>query len=74
MTKMADMHIFGKSTLKIFSPGASGLISTKLGMKHWRLKSIIFCSNVNPVLTLTYFRARSNFCNSGFDMGKYDND
>ena len=32
----------------------------KLGMKHQRYKLIIFCSNDNPVLILTYFTARSN--------------
>ena len=38
----------------------------KLGMKHQRFKLIIFCSNDNPVLTLTYFTAMSNFVTSAF--------
>ena len=38
----------------------------KLGMKHQRFKLIIFYSNDNPVLILTYFTARSNFATSGF--------
>ena len=38
----------------------------KLGMKHQRFKLIIFCSNDNPVLILTYFTARSNFATSVF--------
>ena len=38
----------------------------KLGMKHQRFKLIIFCSNDNPVLILTYFTARSNFATSAF--------
>ena len=36
----------------------------KLGMKHQRFKLIIFCSNDNPVLILTYLTARSNFATS----------
>ena len=35
-------------------------------MKHQRFKLIIFCSNDNPVLILTYFTARSNFATSAF--------
>ena len=35
-------------------------------MKHHRFKLIIFCSNDNPVLILTYFTARSNFATSAF--------
>ena len=59
--------IYGKNTLKkIFSPGTSWPISKKLGMKQWRLEPIIFCSNDNPVLTLTYFMARSNFATQTF--------
>ena len=30
-------------------------------MKHQRPKPFIFCSNYDPVLTLAYFMARSNF-------------
>ena len=56
------------------SPGTSGLISMKLGMKHHRFKLIIFCSNDNPVLILTYFIARSNFATSAFIWGNSDND
>ena len=36
----------------------------KLGMKHERFKLMIFYSNNNPVLILTYFTARSNFATS----------
>ena len=43
-------------------------------MKHQRFKLIIFCSNDNPVLILTYFTARSNFETSAFIWGKCDND
>ena len=46
-------------------PGNSGSISMKLGMKQI-FKLIIFCSNDNPVLILTYFTARSNFATSAF--------
>ena len=38
----------------------------KLGMKHQRFNVIIFCSNDNPVLILTYFTARSNFATSAY--------
>ena len=35
-------------------------------MKHRRLEPIIFYSNDYPGLTLTYFRARSNFSTLAF--------
>ena len=60
MTKMAALSIYGIYNQTIFFPGTSGLISITLGMKHQRLKLIIYCSNDNPVLTLTYFTAKSN--------------
>ena len=66
MNKMAAMPIYGINTLKILFPGTSGSISMKLGMKHQRFKLIIFCSNDNPVLILTYFTARANFATSAF--------
>ena len=50
-----------KKTLKIFVPGISRLISTKLVMKHQRLKPNIFCSNDNPGFTFTYFTAQYQF-------------
>ena len=59
MTKIAAMPIYGINTFLL--PGTSVSISVKLGMKHHRFKLIIFCSNDNPVLILTYFTARSNF-------------
>ena len=63
---MAAMPIHNKNTLKIFFPGTSGLTLTKLGIKHRRLRAIIFCSNDKPGLTLTYFTARSNFATYAF--------
>ena len=66
MAKMVAMPIYGKITLNIFSPGTSGPISTKLGMKHRRLGPIIFCSNDKPGLPLTYFTTRSNFATYAF--------
>ena len=59
MTKMAAMRIYDKDPLKIFFPGNSGPISTKVGMQHLGLRSIIVCSNDDPGFTLTYFTARS---------------
>ena len=66
MIKMAAMPIYGINTSKIMLPGTSGSISMKPGMKHQRFKLIIFCSNDNPVLILTYFTAMSNFAASAF--------
>ena len=71
MTKMAAIPIYGKNPSNIFS-GTSGPISTKLGVKHRGLMSIIVCSNDEPGLTLTYFTTRSNG-NLGFSIGKSEN-
>ena len=60
MTKMAAMLIYGK-TLKIFFPGTTGLILMKICMKLQRPNLFVFCSNYDPLLTLTFFMARSNF-------------
>ena len=61
MTKLVAIPIYGINPLKIFFPGTIVPNLTKLGMKHRRLKHIIFCSNDDPGLTLTYFTAGSNF-------------
>ena len=61
MTKMADMSLSGKNTLKIYFPGTTGLILMKLCMKYQIPKPFIFCSNYDPGLTLTYFMGRSSF-------------
>ena len=66
MTKKAAMPIYAINTSKILFPGTSGSISMKLCMKHQRFKLIIFCSNDNHMLILTYFTARSNFATSAF--------
>ena len=55
MTKMAAMPVYGK----IFFFGTGGPISTKLGMKHNWLKYYNVTINHDPVMTLTYFTARS---------------
>ena len=59
MTKMAAMPIYGKNPSKIFFSGTGGSISTKLGMKHCWLKHYNVYINHDPVMTLTYFTARS---------------
>ena len=59
MTKMATMPIYGKNPSKIFFSGTGGLISMKLGMKHRWLKHCDVYINHDPVMTLTYFMARS---------------
>ena len=60
MTKMAVMPIYDKNPSKIFSR-TGGPILTKLGMKHRWLKhyNVYIHVNHNPVMTLTYFTARS---------------
>ena len=73
MTKMAAMPIYGKNTLKIFFPGTTGPILMKLCMKYQRPKPFVICANYDPVLTLTYFTARSNL-QFRLYMGKCDID
>ena len=63
MTKMAAIPIYGINPLKIFFSGTTRPTLTKLGMKHRGSKLIVFCSNLNPWLTLTYFTAWSNIAN-----------
>ena len=59
MTKMAAMPIYGKNPSKIFFSGTTGPISTKHGMKHYWLKHYNVYINHDPMMTLTYFTARS---------------
>ena len=59
MTKMAAMPIYGKNPSKIFFSRTGGPISKKLGMKHPWLKHFNVYINHGPVMTLTYFTARS---------------
>ena len=58
MTKMAAMPIYGKNPLEIFS-GTGTPISKKLGMEHRWLKYYNAYINHDPVMTLTFFMARS---------------
>ena len=58
MTKMAAMPIYGKKKYK--SSFQEPLVLIKLCMKYQRPKPFIICANYDPVLTLTYFTARSN--------------
>ena len=60
MTKMAAMPIYGINPSKIFSV-TGGPISKKLGMKHRWLKYYNVYINHGPVMTLTYFKARSTW-------------
>ena len=59
MTKMAAMPIYGKNPSKIFFFRTGGSISKKLSMKHGWLKHYNVYINHDPVMTLTYFTARS---------------
>ena len=58
MTKMATMPIYGK---KNFFSGTNRPMTFKVGMQRRVLKYYQICSNYDPVLTLTYFTARSNW-------------
>ena len=69
MTKMAAMPMYGKNPSKIFSR-TSGQISTKLAMKHRCLKHYNVYINHDPVMTLTYFKARSTWVANAFEWGK----
>ena len=59
MTKMAAMPIHSKNPSKNVFSRTGGSISTKLGMKHRWLKHSNVYINHDPVMTLTYFTARS---------------
>ena len=59
MTKMAAMPIYGKNPSKIFFSITGGSISKKLGMKHRWLKYYNVNIKHDPVMTLTFFTARS---------------
>ena len=72
MTKMAATPTYGKNPSKFFS-GTDGPISKKLGMWHWRLLSIIVCSNDDPGVTMTYFTARSNVVTLAVSIRKSEN-
>ena len=70
MTKMAAMPIYGENPSKIIFSRTSGLISTKLGMKLRWLKHYNVYINHYPVMTLTYFTARSTSVANAFEWGK----
>ena len=53
-------------TLKIFFSRNKGPMTLKLGMQHRVLEYYQVCSNNDPVLTMTYFRARSNLVPHAF--------
>ena len=74
MTKMAAMPIYGKIPSKIFFSITGGLISKKLGMKHGWLNYYIVCINHDPVMTLTYFTARSTLVAYAFEWENCLND
>ena len=70
MTKMAAMPIYGKNPSKIFFSRTGGSISKKLGVKHRWLKHYNVYINHDPVMTLTYFTARSTKVSNAFEWGK----
>ena len=60
MTKMVAMPIYGKNPSKFFFSGTTGLISTKLDMKHRGLEYYNVFINYDLWMTLTYFMARQH--------------
>ena len=70
MTKMAAMSIYGKNHSKIFYSGTGRPISKKLGVKHLWLKYYNVYIIHDPVMTLTYFMARSTWVDHAFKWGK----
>ena len=67
MTKMAARPIYGKNLSKIFFSGTSGQISRNLGLKHRWLKYYNVYINLDPVMTLTQFMARSTWVANAFE-------
>ena len=59
MTKMAAIPIYDKNPSKIFFRTGGPISKEKLGMKHRWLKHYNVYINHDPVMTLTYFKARS---------------
>ena len=70
MTKMAATPIYGKNPSKIFFSRTKGPMILWLGMWHWGLGPIIFYSNDDPRLILTYFTGRLNLVPYAFLLGK----
>ena len=68
MNKMVAMPIYGKNPSKFFSR-TTGLISTKLGMKHRELEYYNMFINYDHMMTLTYFTARSSQVAHVFEWG-----
>ena len=68
MTEMATMAIYGKSPSKI--SGTGGPILMKLGTKHQWLKHSNVSITHDPVMTLTYFTARSTNFAYAFEFKK----
>ena len=73
MAKMAAKPIYGKKPFKNLLHRNPWVDSTKLGMQHLGLLTIIVDSNDDPGVTLTYFEARAKFRNLGFSLGKWEN-
>ena len=66
MTKMAAMPIYGKNPLKIVFSETGRPTTFGLSIQHQGLGPYKNCSNDDPVLTLTYFTARSTFLTNAF--------
>ena len=68
MTKMADMLIYGKKPLKIFFYRTRRLMTSGLGMLHFRSWAYQVCSYDDPRLTLTHLTSRSNLLPNAFKL------
>ena len=66
MTKVAAMPKYGKNLKQIVFSGTKRPMTLKVGMQHWVHKYYQFCSNDAPVMTLTYFTARSHLAPYAF--------
>ena len=66
MTKMTDMPIYGKNTLKTYFAGTTEQILMKLCMKHQRPNRFIICAIYDTGLTSIYFTTRSNIATKAF--------
>ena len=72
MINMAAIPIYGKGLKKTFSSGIERPMTLNIGgIQHRVLEYYQVCSNDNPGLTLTYFKARSNLVPYAFGGARW---
>ena len=69
ITKMATTPIYGINPLNIFFSGTKRPMALGLGMYRWGCWPYQICTNDEPMLTLTYFMAKSNLIPNAFIGG-----